>query len=123
MCQSPTVGMDTAPRQPMKWSDMLIASDEGQSLALCGRYECSDGFFLSCKGLREILASRHCGKSLVKRYENQLDHLRFYFSRRQHRALHFRTGTVAFIGRCVHVRDLMNCSVFVTCELALNEVM
>jgi len=30
-----------------------------------------------CKGLRDILASRNCGTSLIERYDDQWDHLHF----------------------------------------------
>ena len=79
ICQSPTAGIDTAPRQFMESSDMLVASDAGQSVALYGRYECSDWLFMLCKGLCEIQASCNRGTSLIERYENQWDHLNLLF--------------------------------------------
>jgi len=68
---------------------MLIASDAGQSVAIYGRYECSTWFFMLCKRLSEILASRHCGTSLIERYENQLDHLHFLFTKEAAQSLAF----------------------------------
>jgi len=47
----------------------------------------------------------------------------FYLSRTQHKALHLMIGASTFIGFCVHVRDHMSYSAFLTCEPALNEAM
>jgi len=58
---------------------MLLASDAGQSVALCRLYECSDWLFMFCKGLCEILVSRNCGTSLIERYANPWDHLNILF--------------------------------------------